>query len=148
MTHAARSLTALALAAALGLALAPAARADDPPLPNLPRPGERGKSAPTNQGAHPTPILSTEARVPWPRLDPGAIVCRTRDDLRLQADVIRARSDGTPYVGAAPNCRVLGSPVAIDILNRESPAATEVKLRDPPGGAGWTDTWLPNQKPR
>ncbi len=126
------------------------ASAQSAALPDLPRPGERGKGG-GNRGPadeHPTPSLPTAARVPWPRLDIGAILCKTRDDLNLEAAVMQARGSGQPYAGAPPNCRVLGAAVAIDILNRESPAATEVKLRDPPGGTGWTNTWLPSQPPR
>jgi len=106
-----------------------------------------GPSAP--QGGPPAaPRLPTTARLPWPRLDPGAVVCRTRDDLRLHAEVIQARADGTTYAGAFPDCRVIDVAVPIDILTRESPAATEVKLKEKSATTGWTDTWLPTQPPR
>ena len=137
----------LAVSGAAAAALPAPARAQAS-LPDLPRPGERrGKSA-APPIEHAAPTLPTAARVAWPRLDPGAVVCRTRDDLRRHAEIIQARSNGTLYAGAAPDCRVLGVPAAIDVVNRESPAATEVKLRDPPAGTGWTDTWLPAQPPR
>jgi hypothetical protein len=129
------------------LALPPAASAQGiPGAPDLnSRRGAGNGSATPNR---PEPLLSTAARVPWPRLDQGAVVCRTRDDLRMHAEVIQARARGTPYAGPAPDCRILGTPVAIDIVTRESPAATEVKLKDPPVGTGWTDTYLPSRPPR
>ncbi len=141
---------AAALVIGFAMVLPVLAAAQSAALPDLPRPGERGKGG-GNRGPadeHPTPSLPTAARVPWPRLDIGAILCKTRDDLTLEAAVMQARSSGQPYSGALPNCRVLGAAVAIDIVTRESPAATEVKLRDPPGGTGWTNTWLPSQPPR
>jgi hypothetical protein len=116
------------------------------------RHGERnGQAAPGPASQHAVPSLPTAARVPWPRLEVGATVCRTRDDLRLQADLIQARGDGTPYAGTPPNCRSLGQQTPIDIVTRESPAATEIRLKDRTGGGGvtaWTDTWLPSQPPR
>jgi hypothetical protein len=140
-----------ALAITLALFATPllAARADDTPLPNLPRPGER-KSAPSGGTVtqHPGPTLSTAAKTAWPRLDAGAVVCRTRDDLRRHGQVIQARSTGTAFDGAPPNCRILGLPAAIDIVTRESPAATEVRLKDQPASTAWTDTWLPSQPPK
>ena len=118
-------------------------------IPGAPDPGGRagashGSATPRRQ----EPLLPTAARVPWPRLDAGSVVCRTREDLSLHASVVQARADGTTYTGPSPDCRILGAGVAIDILSRESPAATQVKLRDPPLGTGWTDTWLPSQPPR
>jgi hypothetical protein len=115
------------------------------------RHGERnGQSATGPASQHATPSLPTAARLPWPRLEAGATVCQTRDDLRLEADLIQARVDGVSYAGAPPNCQILGQQTPIDIVTRESPAATEIRLKDRTGGGrtAWTSTWLPSQPPR
>ncbi len=135
--------------AALGVAAAGAASAQSPPLPG-PLPPDGGAA---RRGAPPPPRnsglgLSTAARVPWPRLEAGSVVCRTREDLRLHAEIVQAQADGTPYQGAAPQCRILDLPMAIDIVTRESPAATQVRLKDPAATTAWTDTWLPGTPPR
>jgi hypothetical protein len=76
----------------------------------------------------------------WPRLDPGSVICATRDDLVRRADMMRGE-----HV-APPNCRQLSQATAITILNRAGPGATEVQVtgRDQ---TGWTDAWLPTNPP-
>jgi hypothetical protein len=142
----------LAFAAALGVMAAAAASAQSPPPPSGGPGSQREDGGPWRGIAPPPPKagigLSTNARVPWPRLDAGAVVCRTREDLRLHAQIVQARADGTHYDGAVPQCRIVDLPIAIDILSRESPAATQVKLRDAAATTAWTDTWLPSTPPR
>lgn len=85
-----------------------------------------------------------EIRVPqsvWPRLDPGAVLCRSEDDLaRLAAN--RSGGEG----GGPADCRVINSPTPIQIVQRYGPGRTEVKVT---GAAqtGWTDAWLPDRAP-
>ncbi len=78
----------------------------------------------------------------WPRLDPGAALCRTADDLtRLAAN--RARTEG----GGPANCRIVQVPTAVKIVQRAGPGRTEVRLSDQPTVTGWTDVWLPEKSP-
>lgn len=94
------------------------------------------------------PNFSSRAVAPWPQLDPGAVLCRTRDDLVAHARAVQARVEGQPGVAlATPNCRIIAEPTAIDVVTRESPAATEVRVKGA-SNTGWTDTWLPAQAPR
>ncbi len=93
----------------------------------------------------------TAAGVGWPRLDPGAVFCRTQHDLRRRGELIAARGSGAGGSGVAPDCRVIPAPIAVDVLDRPLPSATQVRLkpRQSPGGeTGWTDTWLPEKAPR
>ena len=81
----------------------------------------------------------------WPRLNPGAVLCRTEDDLARHASNMTARVSGGSSVPA--DCRIIASPVGIQILNRQGPGSTQVKLTGPVNVTGWTDVWLPDRPP-
>lgn len=91
--------------------------------------------------AGPPPVKARPA--PWPRLDPGAVLCRTPADLaRLAAN--RAGQPGGPV-----DCRVVTQPTPITIVHREGPGRTEVQVTGKASDAtGWTDVWLPPNPPR
>ena len=79
----------------------------------------------------------------WPRLDPGARLCRTEFDL----DRLAARHNGEDVDGPI-NCQVIRDPTAITITQRLGPGKTEVKLTSGQvGTTGWTDAWLPEKAP-
>ena len=89
------------------------------------------------------------ARAPtalWPRLDPGAVVCKTEDDLDRHAANMIARVSGAPQQIA--DCHAIDRPTGIQIVEREGPGRTQVKLGGPDGETGWTDVWLPDKPPR
>ena len=78
----------------------------------------------------------------WPRLDPGAALCRTGADLdRLAAN--RARTEGA---GPA-DCQIVRVPTAIQIVQRAGPGRTQVRLSEQAATIGWTDVWLPDKAP-
>jgi len=76
----------------------------------------------------------------WPRLDPGAVLCRSEDDLQRRAAIMRGEQAG----GA--DCRRITAPTAIQIVQRAGPGATEVKVTAR-NETGWTDAWLPSAPP-
>jgi hypothetical protein len=79
----------------------------------------------------------------WPRLDPGAVLCRTEDDL----DRLAARRRGELVTGPV-DCQLIRDPTAISIVHRKGPGKTEVAITDKKvGGSGWTDVWLPEKAP-
>jgi hypothetical protein len=79
----------------------------------------------------------------WPRLDAGAVLCRSEGDLLRLAD----RRRGDPVDGPV-DCQVLRAATAITIVQRKGPGRTEIQTNDPrAGGAGWTDAWLPEKAP-
>jgi len=81
--------------------------------------------------------------VAWPRLDAGAVLCRTEVDL----DRLAARRRGDPVSGPI-GCQIMHEATPIAIVQRKSPGKTEVKTTSPQaGGAGWTDVWLPEKAP-
>jgi hypothetical protein len=86
-----------------------------------------------------------DVRVPaaaWPRLDPGAVLCRSEDDLaRLAAN--RTGAGG----GGPADCRIINVPTAIQIVARRGPGRTEVQVTGGTSQVGWTDAWLPDKAP-
>lgn len=94
--------------------------------------------------APPPPPLRAVATV-WPRLDPGAVLCRTADDLARHAANMTARVSGGDTEPA--DCRTIAQPTGIQILSREGQGSTQVKLAVPGSVVGWTDAWLPDRAP-
>ncbi len=78
----------------------------------------------------------------WPRLDPGAVLCRTEDDLAR----LGARRAGEAVDGPI-DCQVIRAPTAVTIVQRKGPGRAEVKTSNPKVDAmsGWTDAWLPDK---
>lgn len=79
----------------------------------------------------------------WPRLEPGAVLCRTADDL----DRLAARHAGEA-AGGPVDCQVIRDITAITILQRVGPGKEEVQLTSGKvGTTGWTNAWLPEKAP-
>jgi hypothetical protein len=77
----------------------------------------------------------------WPRLDPGAVLCKTETDLALLAASRRGEQVGPPH------CQLIHSPTAIQIEKRMGPGRTQVSVTGQDGLDGWTDAWLPDRAP-
>lgn len=92
----------------------------------------------------PAPSLPVVTLDVWPRLDPGAVFCETEADLgQFQAKLEGAEGRAT---GGLLKCRTIGKTTAITILNRASPARTEVQLADDSHTVGWTNAYLPTKR--
>jgi hypothetical protein len=80
----------------------------------------------------------------WPRLDPGAVLCRSEADLARLA----ARRSGEAVDGPV-DCQIIRAATAISIVQRKGPGRAEVRTSDPraDGVTGWTDAWLPEKAP-
>ncbi len=92
-----------------------------------------------------TPPPPRAAPAVWPRLDPGAVFCRTQDDLDRHAANLIARVKGGDQMPA--DCRLIAQPVGVTILSRHGPGSTEVRLAGSGNVVGWTDVWLPEKAP-
>lgn len=92
---------------------------------------------PQDNEPHIAPSLPVpKVKEPWPRLDKGAVLCRSRDDLvRLQT---RAQGD----TGPAPDCHVVRDRIAIKILERDGPSRTHVVASEDAKQTGWTNVYL------
>lgn len=105
--------------------------------------GDRqGNGQPQEKSATPAPVPVVPE--PWPRLDIGAILCKSRDDLiRYQLKMV-----GDPgAAGPPPDCRVIRKQTAIEILNRDGPSRTEIVSTDAAKQTGWTNAYLPSTPP-
>lgn len=79
----------------------------------------------------------------WPRLDAGAVLCRSEDDLSRLAQ----RRSGEAVDGPV-DCQVIRAATPITIVQRKGPGLTEVKPSTAqPMDSGWTDAWLPDKAP-
>jgi hypothetical protein len=97
-------------------------------LPKKPRPG--------------MPDVKAQPLV-WPRLDRGAVICRSESDLSRLAARRRVETVDGPV-----DCQILRAATGVSILQRQGPGMTEVQTNDPSaGGTGWTDAWLPDRAP-
>jgi hypothetical protein len=91
----------------------------------------------------PTPATVPDVPAPpsaWPRLAPGAILCRSEDDLMRRAAIMRGEQQGPA------DCRPMSQPTAIQIVHRAGPGRTEVQITGHTD-TGWTDAWLPATPP-
>jgi hypothetical protein len=93
----------------------------------------------------PPPSATRAPPAIWPRLDPGAVLCRTEDDLDRHALNMTARVSGSAT--QSTDCRIIARPTGIQILSRQGPGRTQVKLSTPGDVTGWTDVWLPDKAP-
>ena len=126
----------LGIFAAIAVAIAPPALAQHVVL-DAPSLLEQKKAAPLP----PPRALPTV----WPRLDPGAVLCRTSDDLDRHAANMVARVSGGDTQAA--DCRIIAQPTGVQIVSRDGPGRTQVQLTAPDNATGWTDAWLPDRAP-
>lgn len=77
----------------------------------------------------------------WPRLDRGAVLCRTEGDLLRLAAARRGEA------GPPANCQAVRGATPITILRRLGPGRTQVSVTGEGGQEGWTDAWLPERAP-
>jgi hypothetical protein len=77
----------------------------------------------------------------WPRLDPGAVLCKT------EADLLRLAAARRGEQVDRPNCQFIRTPTPIQIQKRAGPGRTQVSVSDQNGVDGWTDAWLPERAP-
>ena len=105
--------------------------------------GPSGAGRPSGQGPAraappPPPVASPEV---WPRLDPGAVFCRSAEDLR--AHEAAAANPGMDR--RTPGCVTVGRMTGIRILSRQG-NVTQVEVVGPRPQTGWTDAWLPERR--
>jgi len=122
------------LTGTLLVAAAPMLQAEPPA--NLTFEGMIGKKPPkpTTPDVRAPPIV-------WPRLEAGAVVCRTEADLLRRAAAMRGEGNGPA------DCRVIGALTGIQIVARHGPGRTEVRLSGHSNEPAWTDAWLPANPP-
>lgn len=113
------------------------------------RGGQRGQQQqqqqqqpPSSSTAKPNPAVPE----PWPRLESGALLCKSRDGLVAYQKQV---ATGASIVAAqqAAGCRTIRQQTAIQILDRDGPSRTQIVTSDDAKETGWTNTYLPDQPP-
>ena len=90
----------------------------------------------------PVSTLSPTRGISGPRLEPGAVVCRTEEDLHHRAEVARRAADGVPDAGnPLEGCKLLPQARGVEVVERHGLGTTEVKVK-PTGETGWTDAYV------
>jgi hypothetical protein len=83
----------------------------------------------------------------WPRLENGALICKSRDDLvRYQTQLGNGPSATT--AGEASGCHTIQKQTGIQILGRDGPSRTQIATTDDAKETGWTNSYLPSKPPR
>ncbi len=91
----------------------------------------------------PVSTIAPQRGISGPRLEPGAVLCRTEEDLARRAEISRRISDGAndagdPMVG----CTLVTQQRGVEIVARHGLGRVQVKVK-PTGQMGWTDAYLP-----
>ena len=90
----------------------------------------------------PVPTLAPTRGISGPRLEPGAVLCRTEDDLQRRAVVNARRVEGDADPGnPLENCKLLNQEAGVEVVDKHGLGRTEVKLK-PTGETGWTDAYV------
>jgi hypothetical protein len=106
--------------------------------------GQRGQQQqpPAASTSKPNPAVPE----PWPRLESGALLCKSRDDLLAYQ---KQMASGASIVAAqqAAGCHIIRKQTAVEILDRDGPSRTHIVTSDAAKETGWTNTYLPDEKP-
>ena len=93
------------------------------------RHGRQASAQPRPASTAPAPVM----REIWPRLDVGAVFCRTPQALNKHLSAVAAVLDNRAAEVAEPtDCRNITAPTAVTVLSRDGPARTEVQLSNTP----------------
>jgi hypothetical protein len=82
----------------------------------------------------------------WPRLEEGALICKSRDDLvKYQTQIANGLSATTS--GQAPDCHTIRKQTGIQILAHDGPSRTQIVTTDESKETWWTNSYLPSTPP-
>jgi hypothetical protein len=96
------------------------------------------------QSPAPTTLFLPEI---WPRLEEGALICKSRDDLVTYQMQIAAASGATTPPGQAPDCHTIRKQTGIQILAHDGPSRTQIVTTDVSKETWWTNSYLPSTPP-
>ena len=90
----------------------------------------------------PIPTLAPTRGISGPRIEAGAVLCKTPEDLQHRADVNRRRVEGVPDAGdPLVGCHLVGEARAVEVLSREGMGRVQVRLKAN-AEVGWTDAYI------
>jgi hypothetical protein len=108
--------------------------------------GRRQKNQQQTPQQSPAPTAAPAVPEKWPRLEDGALICKSRDDLvRYQTQIANAANATT--AGPAPDCHTIRKQTGIQILDHDGPSRTQIVTTDESKETGWTNSYLPSTPP-
>jgi hypothetical protein len=100
----------------------------------------------TPQKRSPTPTPLPPVPEIWPRLEDGALICKSRDALaRYQTQIANIASATT--AGQAADCHTIRKQMGIQILDHDGSSRTQIVTTDESKETGWTNSYLPSTPP-
>ncbi len=105
---------------------------------------ENQQQTPQQAGTPSAPVVVPEL---WPRLEEGAVMCKSRDDLRKYQTQIATGAGATTTSGQAADCHTIQKQTGIKILDHDGPSRTQVVTTDDFKETGWTNSYLPLTPP-
>ncbi len=107
--------------------------------------GRRQKNQQETPQQSPAPTTPSLPEI-WPRLEDGALLCKSRDDLvRYQTQIANGASATT--AGQPPDCHNIRKQTGIQILGHDGPSRTQIVTTDESKETGWTNSYLPSAPP-
>lgn len=113
-------------------------------VPGSARGGHRGRRQQSQTAVQQPPPIKPDPQ-PWPRLDPGSVVCGSSADLvRYQTELGDAASTPVPVPSS---CQIISHTVGVKIVGHDGPSRTNVTLAGSPPTTGWTNVFFPASPP-
>ena len=86
--------------------------------------------------------LTPNRGISGPRLEPGAVLCHSEQDLQHRGEVNRRIVDGEPDPGdPLLGCRLINQERGVEVVSRPGLGRVQVKVK-PNGEVGWTDAFV------
>lgn len=108
--------------------------------------GSRQRNQQQTPQQSPAPTPPAAAPEPWPRLDAGALLCKSRDAL-LGYQTQLAKGANAAAAAQASDCHTILKQTGIQILDRDGASRTQIVTTDEAKETGWTNTYLPSTPP-
>ena len=107
--------------------------------------GRHGDAGSSQSGPEAMPELKPIV-APRQRLDVGALLCHTEEQLKQHQAAIRARLEGrsAPEPGG---CHIVAETIAVAVLRRDGQALTQVQIAGDAPVVGWTDAVVRDADP-
>ena len=109
------------------------------------RQGDQQQQQQTPQKRSPAPTPLPPVPEIWPRLEDGAVICKSRDDLvKYQTQIANSKS---ATAGQASDCHTIRKQTGIQILDHDGSSRTQIVTTDASKETGWTNSYLPSTPP-
>ena len=105
---------------------------------------QRNQPQTPQQSVTPTPPQGVPE--PWPRLDVGALLCKSRDDLIKYQTLIADGASAATAIQAA-DCHTVEKQTGIQLLDTDGLSRTHIVTTDDSKETGWTNAYLPSTPP-